>query len=242
MTKLSKTAGGFSLSLSDREIKELELMPEKEYEILKARKGLYVLMDKHLIEEEFLTKLDEKIFALLEKSAIQDRVEEKFEKMLNELELNRFNELLKQGKVEKFKASEKYKKAVYKVREEEAKRIAEKPTAAASAQFPKGKLFITVRTEQQARELNDKYWKELKDGMLKGIKEFDNSYYLIDTDLLSEKKSKLIKLLQDCKSASAEDLAVKLSVQPDLVKGVCAFLKEDGEIMEKKRGIYNYIP
>ncbi|MDO8646867.1 MAG: hypothetical protein Q7R70_00435 [Candidatus Diapherotrites archaeon] len=241
MTKLSKTAGGFSLPLSDREIKELELIPEKEYEILKARKGLYVLMDKHLIEEEFLTKLDDKIFALLEKSAIQDRVEEKFEKMLNELELNRFNELLKQGKVEKFKASEKYKKAVYKISEIEEKKSAEKPAQSIS-QFSKGKLFITVRTEQQARELNDKYGKELKDGQLKGIKEFDNSYYLIDTDLLSEKKSKLIKLLQDCKSASAEDLAVKLSVQPDLVKGVCAFLKEDGEIMEKKRGIYNYIP
>lgn len=241
MARLSRTNSGFSLSLSDREVKDLELAAEKEYEILKARKGLYVLMDKHLIEEEFFAKLDEKIFSLLQKSAMQDRVEEKFEKMLNELELNRFNELLRQGKVEKFKASDKYKKAVYKIGEKPVQKGSEKAMLSQTPQS-KGRLFLTVRTEQQARELNDKYWKDLKDGFLKGIKDFDNSYYLIDTELLREKKARIVKLLQESKSASIEELSAKLAMQPEMVRGVCTFLKEDGEILEKKRGVYNYIP
>jgi len=232
MVKLSKTGSGFALALSDKELKDLELDLEKDYEIVKARKGLYVLMDKKLFEQELVRKVDEKIIALLQNSKIQDRVEEKFEKFLNKIELLRFNELLKDGVVEKFKASEKYKKAVYKLKEPVQDRKASSGI----------QRFITVRSEQQARELNDKHWRELKEGKMKGLKDFDNTYYLIDTELLGEKKQKILKILQACKSASIEELSSKLAIQPELVRGVCAFIKEDGEILEKKKGIYNYIP
>jgi hypothetical protein len=248
MTKLLKAQNGFSLQVSGEELKELEMREGKDYEILKVRKGLYVLMDSHIFEEEFIRKIDEKILGLLENSKIQDRVEEKFEKFLSNIELQRFNELLKAGRVEKFRLSEKYKKAVYKLKEptaSSAKQAKEQAMQGTSRQFQAGKnsgFFLSVRTEQQAKELNEKYWKELKEGRMKGLKDFDNTYYLIDSELLEEKGSQVLEMLEKNKTQSLEEIAAKLGAGKELIRGVCAFLKESGEIMEKKKGNYTFIP
>jgi len=239
MPKLQKTGNTLSLPLNEQEAKALELEAGKDYEIIKARKGLYVLLDSKIMEEEFFTKVDEKIYAMLEKSAIQDRVEEKFESFLNHLELSRFDKMLKDGKVEKFKASEKYKKAVYRLSGSEVPPAQEKH--AVQVQGAKG-LFVNVKTEQQARELNDRHWKELKEGALKGLKDFDNNYYLIDSEMLAQSEEKVLNALKQMKAAGLEELSARTGIAAEMLKGVCAFLKEDGEILERKKGTYSYIP
>lgn len=236
--KLAKSNNGFSLPFSEKDAKSLELEAGRNYEIIKARKGLYLLMDSSLLEEEFFRKIDEKIFEMLEKSAIQDRVEQKFERFLSQMELSRFSQLLKEGKVEKFKASEKYKKSVYR-RKEEGK----KPSAQGRQAGGRGQqgFFASVSSEQQARELNDAHWKELKDGELKGIKDFDNTYYIIDSESLAECEGLIIEELKKAKQAGIEELSKSTGIAQEMIRGVCAFLKEEGEVLEKKRGVYTYI-
>ncbi|HIH21731.1 MAG TPA: hypothetical protein HA222_03695 [Candidatus Diapherotrites archaeon] len=233
MPKFSKAGSGFALQVSEKQLKELELEPEREYEIVKARKGLYVIIDRGLVEEQIVRKVDEKILALLENSKIQDRVEERFEKFLNKIELLRFNEMLKEGIVEKFKASEKYKKAVYKLKEKESQSERER-------ERQKG-WFVAVKGEGKARELNGKYWRELKEGELKGLKDFDNTYYIFETGFLQECSERILKALQAKKTAGIEEITALTGLEREAVKGACAFLKENGELFEKKQGIYQYI-
>ena len=96
--------------LSEEESKKSNLLANKEYDFIKAKDGLFLLSEKTAkieISNDF-SALDNKIFSLLsDKKQLSNAVEGRFEKLLNKEELARFNELLKSGKIVKFKLSDK---------------------------------------------------------------------------------------------------------------------------------------
>lgn len=152
MAKVFSNEDGFSISLSQSEFNELGLEPNKEYELVRAKPGIWVMVEKSTGEDSVVGNVsgglevneivegsakediehvttpgdsevagsgdEEYILGLVRNKSLADRVEGKFEKLLNERELRKFQGLLAQGKVIAFKLNESYKKAVYKVPEE----------------------------------------------------------------------------------------------------------------------------
>lgn len=109
----------FSVNLSHKESTDSSLRPEGEYEFVKAKPGIWLLVEKQVQEKgaEQIAKeaIDTHIISLLRRKTLAERVEGKFEKFLDDKELKRFRELVLEGKIEKFRMSEKYKKSVYVV-------------------------------------------------------------------------------------------------------------------------------
>jgi len=226
MAKFNKNA----LIFSENELKELNFDLTKELEVIKAKKGIYLMLEK---EAQQTNELDQKIFSLLKTKPLKEKVEGKFEKLLTKEELQRFNELIKEGTIIKFKLSKKYAKAIYKLKKELEEKN-EKNFALEKDDFQ------VIENSEEAKNFSQKREKEIKEGKILGIKGFDGKYYIIKKELFLAGKEKILKELKEG-IKSLQDLSIKTKMNESLVKGICELLKEEGEIMEKRKGIYAYI-
>ncbi len=246
MASISTKEDEFCISLSSQEFNDLGLEPAKLYEFVKVKDGVWVMLEagEQKFEVKEVDDLEEKVVGLLKQKDLKDKVEGRFEKLLNEKELKKFEEMLKDGKVIKFKLSDKYKKAVYKLVENNSVQTStqienkEKPFEEYSLE---NDGFVVVKNEMRAKRLSDDLKDEIKNGVIKGIKSFDGYFYIIKNDLLEEIQEKVLIEMKKEKTIDLDSLDKKVSFTKTLVRVGCEFLKEDGQIIEKRKGIYQFI-
>jgi biotin operon repressor len=101
--------------------------------------------------------------------------------------------------------------------------------------------FIMSKSPDKAKELSYTFEQEIREGTLKGLKTFEGNYVLINTELLAKISEKILTQLTKKNHSMLDDITKELNVSRLLVKNVCEFLKEDGEIIEKKKCDYRYI-
>jgi len=225
-------------------------------EIIPNKKGIFLLMDQTMVCEipspkektDLLGEEKIKVLELIASGNLSNLVEGKFEEKLSEKEKKAFEELQKEGKIFVFKLNESYKKGVYRIKEDEP--IAgekkesenffakEKPTNEYTLEADG---FIIFQGKENAYSASQQFGMQIKEGLLKGIKSFDGNYYLIETRLLGNYIQKIVLVFAAKKNLSAEELAQNINASKQLTKVICEFLKEEGQILEKKKGIYQYI-
>ncbi len=253
MPALKKEGSTVFLRFSEKEAEGLGLEEGKEYSLHRAKKGAYLLLEeKETRNERNYSEADENIAVLLETLPFGERVEGKFERHLNAGELERFGQLLDDGRVERYKSNQKYVKSLYRKagpgnrkepgeagrRRREEERKGEMKAGLAKT-LPKG--FLSTPSEQEAREKGGALEEEKKQGLVMGIKDFDGTYYLFEQEAFNLAAEKLRKAFEEEKSISLEKLAEKTGLDKPMVKGACAIMKEEGDIMEKKQEQYTYI-
>lgn len=270
-----------SFILPDKQAERLGLDKGKEYELQRVKDGFFVLFEKtakktqKTVKKEVKEKpkeekkekpvkkpaLDEKILSKLESKKLSDRVEGKFEGFLSKGEKKRFKELIKEGKIVPFKLSEKYKKAIYKTREELEESRAQKKTKGAlkpievsgeeesSEKKPEEAHyslerdnFTVVSSEEEAKRLSYKLKDQIKNKEVLGTKSFDGNYFVIKSDLYEKYSPKVLNLIKNNSPAKLSELIESLDLNEELVKAVCEFLKEEGKITEKRKELYEFIP
>lgn len=245
MVEVSTKGDSFVLAFSQAEFNELGLDPNKDYKVVKVDKGVWVLLEKGRKIEEEADELEKKVIAILKKKDLRDRVEGKFEKYLNEGELKKFNEMLKQGRIVKFKLSKKYKKAIYKLKEELEEKEKKKEEVMEEKPFGEYSLekdgFIVVRNEERAKKLSNELRERIKKNEVKGIKSFDGNFYIIETKLYEKRANDLLNFLQKKKSAYFSEVSKSLNIPRMLVKVVFEFLKDEGSVIEKRKELYKII-
>lgn len=224
--------------LNEDERNKMNLSESKEYEIIKAKEDLFLLIGKEK-EAPAISSPDKRIFSLLSgRKNLSQRVEGKFEKLLSREELPRFNELLKEGTIIKFRLSEKYKKPIYKLKEEpEDKKKAESlnnPTLEKNH-------FTVIDNDFEARKFCDRFSREIKENQIKGMKSFDGKFYVVFSSLYEKLKPKIINELKKNKQLNLRQLALNCSLDPVLATALCEFLREEGEIIEKRKSLYELI-
>jgi len=248
---------GSNLVLSSE---ERELLKEsKDFELIPNQEGIFLLIDKALAMQsegkQFCVDvplLDEqqKVTALIKKARMSDLVEGKFEQQLNDKEKKALLELIVSGKIFVFKLNDSYKKGIYRVHDEEE--TTKTQTLKESENFEAVKKlvpdytleidgFIATTNNERAKILSSEHKEQIEKGELKGIKSFEGVYYLIENYLLTKYTTKLLSFFENNHQTSAEELAKEINISLDLVKIVCEFLKEDGELLEKTLGQYSYI-
>ncbi|MCD6247403.1 MAG: hypothetical protein J7J87_03165 [Candidatus Diapherotrites archaeon] len=277
MVIIYKKGSNFQLSLLDSNAAKLGLKPHAEYELIEITNGVFALVEKKSADTKFKA-IDEKIFSLLKRKKLAERVEGKFEKFLNGAELKRFRELIKQGRIVPFKLSEKYKKAVYKT-PEEIKKLEEKEREKVQTQkqqlaksyplqpmqrasiaepasahlkpvvlprFDQAKQFekhdyAIIKDEVAAKELSSRLSSEIKRKEVLGIRTFDGEYCVIKKDLYDKYAPVILKYIKDNSPINADRIALDLRIDKPLVKIVCELLREKGEILERRRELYEYV-
>ena len=247
MAKFVESNGEFHLILDSSEFKKLGLNEVKDYEIVKGKEDIFLLLGRE-------ASVNDKVLLKLKETPLKERVEGVFEKTLSKEELTKFNYLLSVGKIVKFKLNPQYSKAVYKSKDELNLKQEEnrKPSAAVKKNLVKTEEnphdysleengFLILRNEFKARKMSQDLSQQIKNGEIKGIKGFDGMYYIIQMNLLEELSPKLVSVLSKKKETDLEALSKELNLNKDLVKIVCEFLKEDGEVIEKRKGFYRYV-
>ncbi len=249
MAEIKKEKGKIFLELNEKEQKELET--EKNLFELNKVKDVFLLTEseqeikkENSLFDEKNQKFDEKIFELLSekgKQALSKKVEGEFEKQLSDKEKQRFEELLKEGLIEKFKLNESYKKAIYRISSKGKKINKKNFDINSNAKTIESNGFQVMVNEGQAKNFCEQFAGEIKENQIKGTRGFDGYFYAIDSSLLEELKPKIINALKQQNTVSLSQLNEKTSLPNPLIKGILEFLKEDGEVLEKRKGIYQLI-
>jgi len=270
MGEVSFSRNGRQFALSGREslAKELGLGPNSDYEIVRAKKGLWVLIARE-------RPLDKRVLEILKSKNLEQRVEGKLEGFLGKEELKRFKEMLKEGSIVAFKLSPKYKKAVYKTAEEiegnvkigkPGKKISREkelsPGGKSGPEPGKGRKesessnaeekpleeysiekdgFVVCKNVNMARQLSEKLKDEIKKGEIRGIKGFDGFFYIAENSLYQKHKAKALSLIKAEKGIDSAKIGEKAGVSKLLAKIVCELLKEEGEIIEKRQDRFQAI-
>jgi hypothetical protein len=168
-------------------------------------------------------------------------MEDRFEKSLTPQERERFKVLLQEGKIVKYKTSPHFRKALYKAA------FSPKPfSSALSPLSPEDTSpssfeengFVILEGAGEASVFSRQHAQKFRQGTLAGIKGFDGKYYVIRVSLLRTWSEKILQLLSQHPQLSLSSLAEQSKAKEGLVKTVCAFLCEEGEILEKRKGLY----
>ena len=246
---------------------EIKLLGEgKEYELIPNQKGVFLLIEKQVIaknegkqvcvsvphHEEMANPLEEekeKVIGLIKKGKLSELVEGKFEELLNDSQKKALSELIIEGEIFIFKLNESYKRGVYRLKEIEENENRTKKDSEDFNAIEKNLEeynidndgFLAVKNTDKARSISYEYEGQIKEGHLKGIRTFEGTYYLLETDLLKNGITKIGNAFEGIKSMTIEELAQKINYSKLLTKIICEFLKEEGEILEKRKGQYAYI-
>lgn len=101
--------------------------------------------------------------------------------------------------------------------------------------------FLFTKNESKAKELSDQFYIAFKEKKVRGLKDFDGTFYVFDESAYQKYVQLAAAYLREQKKVKVEELATAFSWSPDLTRGLCCFLKEDGLILEKNKGTYQFI-
>ncbi len=234
-------------ALKESEFKELGFSAEKDFEIQKIKSGIWIVTESEQQKPAARTdETEQKILGLLKKKELKEKVEGVFEKFLNKQELEKFSQMLAQGKIIRFKLNQKYKKAIYKSAEEQQpKKKAETKELTDRQNIEEYNLqkngFLVLRNEERIKRANEELAERFKKGELRGIKCFDGNCYVIETNLLEMLKEKALAAFKKQKKLTAEELAKQLGTGITPAKIAAEFLKEEGALFEKRKEQYYLI-
>lgn len=233
---------------------EAELVKETtEVELIPNKKGIFLLIDKNINniennEQSLENNNEEKnLIKKIKEKKLNELVEGKFENTLSEKEKKILEKLLIERKVLIFKLSESYKKGVYKINEdnEPQKKFDSENFKMEKKHLPDYDLerdgFIATTNLERARMLSAEHKERIEEGELRGIKSFEGVYYLIQNELLENYTIKLLQIFNEKNKTNLEELSKEVNASKELIKIICEFLKEDGEILEKTKEEYTYI-
>ncbi|MCC7569913.1 hypothetical protein KO465_01035 [Candidatus Micrarchaeota archaeon] len=95
--------------------------------------------------------------------------------------------------------------------------------------------YLVVSSEQEATELSKKYAKEIKTGLLMGVRDMkDRNYYIVSNSLYSEYSPKISSLLEK-KPLSYDEIIQILKINPTAGKAILCLMNESGEIYLKDK-------
>ncbi|MEM4598622.1 MAG: hypothetical protein QW400_02935 [Candidatus Diapherotrites archaeon] len=101
--------------------------------------------------------------------------------------------------------------------------------------------YAIIRDENVAKALSARLSDEIRRKEVFGIKTFDGEYFIIKRPLYDKCAPIILQYIMAHKTCTIEAISNDLSLDKDLVKIVCEFLRENGEITERRKGIYEYI-
>ncbi|MEM4363996.1 MAG: hypothetical protein QXU92_04050 [Candidatus Diapherotrites archaeon] len=246
MAKITKTNKGYEISFNEEEAKALEIEATKKYEIVKVKENLWVMTLEETKKENVFSEdyeIEQKIISMIRTLPPKERMETWFEKKLNEKEKQKFQEMLEQGKIKKFKSSEVFRKALYVLNKDQQnkKKTYENKEKKPEEYSLEKDGFMIVKNETLAKQISDQNKDKIKEGKIRGMRVFTGEYYIIENELLREAENKILKELMKETKQNILSLADKTKLTPTLIRVCAEFLKEEGQILEKKKDNFQYI-
>ncbi len=253
--RVVKVGKRLALILPDDVIKELSLKDGSKLEVKHVHGNVYAIyptpneenkMMEEVVEEVLnKEKLGEDEITLLRKLKsikFSDRTGNGLKKILNKNEFELLKKLMRRGIILHM-TSGKYKSkgGVYSISKSYFPLI---KTNKPERKEDENKLVKEVESRgyliTKSLEELDNARHKIDSGEFVLVKGFDGFYYLIKSQLLSNIGNKVIDLLKKG-PMSLEEISVHLKRDKELVKAIMEVLREAGDVMERKKGVYELV-
>lgn len=100
--------------------------------------------------------------------------------------------------------------------------------------------FTVLEDESSAKALSQQFESLIKSGHIRGVRGFDKKFYLATSAYYETTCAKILAALKE-KGKTAETLSADLKVPLSGCLTVLYLLKEEGEVLEKKRGEFSRV-
>jgi len=260
MAKITRAGGKLALELPDKLVRELGLSEGGELSLYELRQGVYFLTKKGErilgeVLENASAVLGEKELAVLKKLEsikFEQRTPKKVEEMMNDAERKILASLIS-NKIITFFKSAKYKDGVYNIPQNiykiakgiggEKEKIPEAvPHSRPVPSDPEEALelvgYVIVEREGEAKELSERLAPQIKKGEIMGVRGFDKRFYLARKGFYVSSSERISKAMRGGKDKGVEEIAKEAKLKPDECEAVLNIMREEGEVVEKKRGTY----
>ncbi|MBI4361348.1 AbrB/MazE/SpoVT family DNA-binding domain-containing protein [Candidatus Micrarchaeota archaeon] len=116
-----------------------------------------------------------------------------------------------------------------------------KKTGPVSAPFsplePSG--FLVLSGELDAKTFSSRHEAAIKSGDVKGVRGFDKKFYLVSRRFFETNARRILSALSEEKDSL--ELSQTLKLPEEGIKALLYVLKEEGEVIEKKRGAFRRV-
>jgi hypothetical protein len=100
--------------------------------------------------------------------------------------------------------------------------------------------FIVIANEEEARRVSQSLEKQIKANEIMGIRGFDKKFYIVTGQYFKQNAPKILKFI-GTREMSLKDIAFSLKMEENGAQACLMLLKEQGEIIEKRRNTFKLI-
>lgn len=183
-------------------------------------------------EDAVLHKLDSVKFS--------ERTPANVERTLNREEKQILAKLLEKGSVSLYKGGKYEKSGVYSI----PRAVYEKLRQRGAQLLPKESLeahgYAVVSNEAEAKEISQSLEAEIRSGEVMGVRGFDKRFYVLKRDFFTAASARISGVLAHG-DADVATLSAKAKMAVDACIAVLEMLREQGEVVEKKKGYYSLL-
>ncbi len=217
-----------ALGLEERD--ELEFKEIAKGIIIVQKPGKAQASERKLVEEEIdVIRKVNNIFST-------DRTVEKINSILDQKEKEIFQDLLARRVFFKFNKNrktiigldKKYLPIVISPKRQEPR---------TPGIFEKG--YAVIENEHEAEELSRMLTEEGKEDLVRGVRGFDQKYYVVTKEKLAELEWRILSAIDGKRNIS--QVSEELKEDPQLVRACVEVLREEGKIIEKRKGVYERV-
>ncbi len=97
--------------------------------------------------------------------------------------------------------------------------------------------LAVIENEAEAKRVSSVFEKDIKEGRVLGVRGFDKKYYVMSSEFYSSVSSKVEKALSS-KDLPAQEIALEAKIDEKHAIAALQLMRENGEVIEKKRGVY----
>ncbi|MBU0532367.1 hypothetical protein KKB44_02635 [Candidatus Micrarchaeota archaeon] len=208
-----------------------------ELELFLLKEGYY-LLSIPLGKKDELSEAEKELLRKLLSIRFEKRTPPYVAKVLSDAEKEMLKSLEQRKHVNVFRG-QKYKQGVYNINDRTyplLKEIAVKKVASDPISQLKAQGFLIIKDKRAAFELSKKLNQEMKDGRVAGVKGFDGNFYLVTREYLAAAKATIASMLTEEMDVGLIASASKLD--QDGCTAVLHLMAENGDIIEKKKGIF----
>ena len=267
MSKLIKLRQGLAVIVPDELSSKLGLKQGQEVIVKESKFGLFINPikekegEKPVLAPAFGREEVELVNKLLSMK-FSDRTPEYVNKQLNSSEKKILSGLIEKKAINVFK-SQKYKEGVYNIKdktyemireiqkqgkEKEVKEVAEKKIekkeieeAEEIEKDPLKRLekkgYAVIEYESEAKRISEEIISKGKKREIIGIRGFDKKYYVLKSSFFIKSQPKIKNVLRAGKT-TIDQISDETGLDKQACTGILALMNENGEVIEKRKGVF----
>lgn len=230
-----------------------EMAGGEEIELFQLRDGYYLLsvpLGQPAKPKDAITDMEKAVLRKLLSIRFENRTPAHVNKALSESELAVLKDLEERKIVNVF-IGRKYKDGVYNISDRIYPLLSQKAPARPQQEQRRPKTysspdtavlalkshgFVVIPNKREAFGLSEKLGSDMKKGAVIGVKGFDGRFYAVTRNYFTSSQGSINSVLKEDMDAPSIASAAKLD--PEGCMAVLRLMAENGDIIEKKKGVF----